>query len=222
MGLAMGRRARVAARRLALTGAVVAPLILALGGMALAQTTAPTPTPTAAAHTAAGGCPTGCVGYAYVELNLRAAPDQTAAVLAFVPKGERVLVTGAPERNGYAEVVYQGKQGWVIALGVVATPEEVSGGPADPEATAAPAPTTAPAPAPPTPAPAPAANARVALVPLLLRAGPDPTAAAILTIPEGATVFLTGEGAENGYVTVDYGGTTGWAYAELLGGEPGA
>jgi hypothetical protein len=40
-------------------------------------------------------------------------------------------------------------------------------------------------------------------------------------MPEGAAVTLTREGSENGYVTVDYGGAQGWAYADLLG-EPEA
>jgi hypothetical protein len=39
----------------------------------------------------------------------------------------------------------------------------------------------------------------------------------ILVIPLGGVVTLTWEGAENGYVTVDYGGVRGWAYADLLG-----
>ena len=39
----------------------------------------------------------------------------------------------------------------------------------------------------------------------------------ILNIPLGEVVTLTWEGAENGFVTVDYGGVRGWAYADLLG-----
>jgi hypothetical protein len=35
-------------------------------------------------------------------------------------------------------------------------------------------------------------------------------------MPEGSLVTLTREGWENGYVTVDYGGAQGWAYADLL------
>ncbi len=69
--------------------------------------------------------------------------------------------------------------------------------------------------------PAPDGDARVTLSPLLLRSGPSPDAEPILVMPEGATVTLTGEGAQDGYVTVDYDGQPGWAYADLLG-EPGA
>jgi SH3-like domain-containing protein len=47
----------------------------------------------------------------------------------------------------------------------------------------------------------------------------DHAAAVLRFVPAGAAVTLTREGAENGNVTVDYDGTLGWAYADLLG-EP--
>jgi len=50
----------------------------------------------------------------------------------------------------------------------------------------------------------------------MLRSAPAIEAEPILVIPHGGVVTLTWEGAENGYVTVDYGGVTGWAYADLL------
>jgi uncharacterized protein YraI len=139
--------------------------------------------------------------YAVTELNLRQEPSLEADVLRFVPQGAPVVLTAGEETNGYIPVTYDSVPGWVVALGVVSTPEEVEavGGI---EA-------------------APAANpdARVTLSPLLLRDGPSAEAEPLLTMPEGSEVTLTREGAENGYVTVDYGGVTGWAYAELLGGE---
>ena len=55
------------------------------------------------------------------------------------------------------------------------------------------------------------------LAPLMLRSAPAMEAEPILVIPLGGMVTLTREGAENGYVTVDYGGVRGWAYADLLG-----
>ena len=39
----------------------------------------------------------------------------------------------------------------------------------------------------------------------------------IRAVPQGALVTLTYEGNENGYVTVDYQGATGWMYGDLLG-----
>jgi uncharacterized protein YraI len=92
-----------------------------------------------------------------------------------------------------------------VALGLVATPEEV---------TAAAVPTTTVA----APAPAPAATSeiRVTLSPLMLRSGPTADAEPILVIPEGGRLTLTREGAENGYVTAEYDGVTGWVYADLI------
>jgi uncharacterized protein YgiM (DUF1202 family) len=159
---------------------------------------------------------TNCTLYARTELNLRQGPSLDAAVLRFIPAGAPVHRTTGAESNGYAPVTYDGVSGWAVALGLVATPEEI-----DP--VAAPA-TTAPAPAPATTAPAPAApvttsETRVALSPLLLRSGPTVDDEPILVIPEGARLTLTREGAENGYVTADYDGATGWVYADLIARE---
>jgi uncharacterized protein YgiM (DUF1202 family) len=159
---------------------------------------------------------TNCTLYARTELNLRQGPSLDAAVLRFIPAGAPVHRTTGAESNGYAPVTYDGVSGWAVALGLVATPEEI-----DP--VAAPA-TTAPAPAPATTAPAPAApvttsETRVALSPLLLRSGPTVDDEPILVIPEGARLTLTREGAENGYVTADYDGVTGWVYADLIARE---
>jgi uncharacterized protein YraI len=57
---------------------------------------------------------------------------------------------------------------------------------------------------------------RVTLSPLMLRSGPAVDDEPILVIPEGARLTLTREGAENGYVTADYDGVTGWVYADLI------
>jgi uncharacterized protein YraI len=71
--------------------------------------------------------------------------------------------------------------------------------------------------APPAPSTATSSDARVTLAPLMLRSAPAMEAEPILVMPLGEVVTLTREGAENGYVTVDYGGVRGWAYADLLG-----
>ncbi len=167
---------------------------LALIGMLLAP-----------AGSAAQNC-TNCLVYAYTELNLRQEPRLDAPVLRFIPAGHAVQRTAGAESNGYAPVVYDGVPGWAIALGLVASPGDVDdvGGPAA---------------GPEEPAPAASENVRFTLSPLLLRGEPSAVGEAILTMPEGATVTLTREGAENGYVTVVYDGTRGWAYADLLGGD---
>ena len=145
-----------------------------------------------------------CVSYAATELNLRQDPTLDAPVLHIVPEGSPLQPAAGDETNGYVPVSYDGVLGWVIAEGVVASPEEVGVGVAT---TAPSAPTTT------------SADARVTLAPLLLRSGPSPEAEPLLTMPEGAVVTLTREGAENGYVTVEFDGVIGWAYAEFLG-EP--
>jgi uncharacterized protein YraI len=71
--------------------------------------------------------------------------------------------------------------------------------------------------APPAPSTTTNSDARVTLAPLMLRSAPAMEAEPILVMPLGEVVTLTREGAENGYVTVDYGGVRGWAYADLLG-----
>ena len=154
---------------------------------------------------------TNCTLYARTELNLRQGPSLDAAVLRFIPAGAPVHRTTAAESNGYAPVTYDGVSGWVVALGLVATPEEI-------DAAAAPA-TTAPAPSAPAPAPVASSETRVTLSPLMLRSGPAVDDEPILVIPEGARLTLTREGAESGYVTVDYDGVTGWVYADLIARE---
>jgi uncharacterized protein YgiM (DUF1202 family) len=148
---------------------------------------------------------TNCTLYAITELNLRQQPSLDAAVLRFIPMGAPVHRTSGAVTNGYAPVTYDGVSGWAVALGLVATPEEA--------ATATVPTTTAPAPAP---APVASGELRVTLSPLMLRSGPAVDAEPVLVIPEGALLTLTREGAESGYVTVDYDGATGWVYADLI------
>jgi uncharacterized protein YgiM (DUF1202 family) len=170
-----------------------------------------------ALNPAAGGAQsqscTNCTLYARTELNLRQEPSLDAAVLRFIPAGAPVQRGTGAESNGYAPVTYDGVSGWAVALGLVATPEEIDAVAAPAPAVAAPA-TTAPAQAPDT-----TAETRVTLSPLMLRSGPAVDDEPVLVIPEGARLTLTREGAENGYVTVNYDGTTGWVYADLIARE---
>ena len=187
--VATKNRRTMSAARAALAGAIAA-LVLA-PALVAAQTTAD---PTV---------------YASSALNMRKGPGSSDAILAIVPLGAEVLRGSGAATNGYAPVTYNGISGWVVDLGLVGTVEEV---------TAATGPDPSPAPATETSAPALySADARYALRPLLLRSGPDVSAEPIATMPEGAVVTLTREGAENGYVTIDYDGLQGWAYADLLG-----
>ena len=188
----------------AMTGSI----LVVLGAMLVALLATP-------AHGGAQSC-TNCILYAGTELNLRQEPSLDGAVLRFIPKGAAVQRTAGGEVNGYAPVIYDRVPGWAVALGFVQTPQEVAEFVVPGTATATVVSTAVPTVAP-TATPATSDNLRVTLSPLLLRSGPSVDAAPILTMPQGAQVTLTREGAENGYVTVDYGGTRGWAYADLLG-----
>jgi uncharacterized protein YgiM (DUF1202 family) len=156
---------------------------------------------------------TDCTLYAITELNLRQEPSLDAAVLRFIPAQAPVHRGTGAVTNGYAPVTYEGVSGWAVALGLVATREEAAAAtvPTTPVPT-----TTAPAPAP---APAASSEIRVTLTPLMLRSGPGVDAEPVLVIPEGGRLTLTREGAADGYVTVDYDGTTGWVYADLIARE---
>jgi uncharacterized protein YraI len=149
---------------------------------------------------------TNCVVAAGVPLDLLQEPRLEAKVLRTVPQGGLLMRGAGAETNRLVPVTYGGVSGWVIADGIFPAPE-----------TAERYATTAGATAAPTPSATTSTNARVTLVPLMLRSTPAMEAEPILVIPQGGAVTLTWEGAENGFVTVDYGGVRGWAYADLLG-----
>lgn len=147
--------------------------------------------------------------YAAADLNLRKGPGEGDVIYTTIPYGAELERREGGLVNDYVPVRYQGIDGWVFSLGVVATPQAL-----------------------PAPAGEPGANGdsfvafdssleRVTISPLLLRASPSLDAEPLTGMPEGSVVFLTQEGYENGYITVDYGGLRGWAYADFLA-EPGA
>jgi len=180
-------------------GRVPGQRIVVLGALVLAFVLIP-------ATSVAQEC-TDCVRYAATELNLRENPSLEAAVLRIVPEGSSLQLAAGDEMNGYIPISYDGVPGWVIAEGLVPSPEEIGVG----AATVAPsAPTST------------SADGRVTLAPLLLRSGPSIEAEPILEMPEGAVVTLTREGTENGYVTIEFDGIIGWAYADFLGEPSGA
>lgn len=145
--------------------------------------------------------------YAVSDLNLRKGPGSSDAIFTVVPLGAEVQRRDGQVTNEYAPVTYDGISGWVVDLGLVATPDEVELANAPESAAEAPLELFG-------------SDVRVTLTPLMLRSAPDPSAEPIAGMPEGSAVTLTREGWENGYVTVDYGGAIGWAYADLLGEPP--
>ena len=147
---------------------------------------------------------TNCVVAAGVDLNLLAEPRLEASVLRVIPRGSLLRRDAGPETNRLVPVTYSGVSGWVIADGIFPAPQRRRL-------------CDTASPAPPATSTTANTNARVTLAPLMLRSAPAMEAEPILVIPQGGVVTLTREGAENGYVTVDYGGVRGWAYADLLG-----
>jgi hypothetical protein len=176
---------------------IVLRIVFVLGALALSviQTS-----PEARAQTC-----TNCVVVAGIDLDLLAEPRLEAVVLRVIPRESLLRRDAGPETNRLVPVTYGGVSGWVIADGIFPAPKSIAGSA-----------TTVPT-APPAPSTTTRTNARVTLAPLMLRSAPATEAEPILVIPLGGVVTLTQEGAENGFVTVDYGGVRGWAYADLLG-----
>jgi hypothetical protein len=176
---------------------IVLRIVLVLGALALSVIQTP---PAARAQSC-----TNCVVVAGVDLDLLAEPRLEAVVLRVIPRESLLRRDAGPEINRLVPVTYGGVSGWVIVDGIFPAPHTVAGY------------VTTASPAPPATSTTTRTNARVTLAPLMLRSAPSMEAEPILVIPLGGVVTLTWEGAENGYVTVDYGGVRGWAYADLLG-----
>jgi len=127
-------------------------------------------------------------------LNLRAGPSLTDAVLLVIPSGATVTLTGESQ-DGFQAASYQGTDGWVFG-------GYLDGGSA----------------------PAASSNdgsGATTTDALNLRDGPSYSNGIILVMPAGATVTLTGE-SENGFLSVDYQGTDGWAVGSYLDTGSGA
>jgi Bacterial SH3 domain len=179
---------------------IVLQIVLVLGALALSVIQTP---PAARAQSCSN-----CVVVAGVDLDLLAEPRLEAVVLRVIPRESLLRRDAGSEINRLVPVTYGGVSGWVIADGIFPAPKRIAG-----YATTA-------STAPPAPSTTTSSNARVTLAPLMLRSAPTMEAEPILVMPLGEVVTLTWEGTENGYVTVDYGGVRGWAYADLLA-EPG-
>lgn len=190
---------------LALAARAAARAALLASALAFSQVVSLAPT---YAQETVSGVPANLV-YAATDLNLRKGPGEGDVVFTTIPYGAELERRDGGLVNDYIPVRYQGIDGWVFALGVVATPQAL------------------PAPAPDDATPDDSFVAfdssleRVTIASLLLRAAPSLDAEPLTGMPEGSVVYLTQEGYENGYITVDYGGLQGWAYADLLA-EPSA
>lgn len=159
---------------------------------------------------------TDCMVYAGMELNLRQDPSQDSTVLRTIPAGAELMVAPEAEVNGYTPVTYDSVPGWVATEGIASPSKSVGGVSDTPSSTTVEDAPTSTAVDDSSSSTVGNETQRVTLAPLTLRSGPAIDAEPILIMPEGSLVTLTGEGVENGYITVDYDGEPGWAYADFL------
>ncbi len=122
-------------------------------------------------------------------LNLRAGPSTADDILAVMPSGALVILTGE-RSNGFLSVIYRNQSGWVYEAYL----DTVN---------------AAPSQAGSTPSVARTADW------LNLRSGPSLDASVITVMPPDAQVMLTGD-ERNGFSGVVYRGTRGWAYSSYL------
>jgi uncharacterized protein YraI len=120
-------------------------------------------------------------------LNLRDGPSTSDAVILVMPEGAVVTVNGGSS-NGFLPVTYRGMEGWAHGSYLSSDGSSDGGGSTGTATT-----TSA----------------------LNLRDGPSTSDAVLLVMPAGADVVLTGE-SENGFASVEYRGTAGWAFADYL------
>ena len=136
-----------------------------------------------------GGTTSGIV--ADGPLNLRSGPGTSFSVLAVMPTGANLTITGALT-NGFYPVRYNGTAGYAAAAFI-----QVGSNPT------------------PTPTTPSGQTATVIDGALNLRSGPGLTYAVILVMPGGSTVTITGA-LQNGYYPVRFGSTNGFASATYL------
>lgn len=119
------------------------------------------------------------------SLNLRGGPSTSSAVILVIPRGAKVAVTGNA-KSKFLPVTYQGRQGWAHSDYLAL---DIPSG---------------------TPATTGTVTAN-----LNLRIGPSTGQRAILVIPAGAQVTITGS-SSNGFLAVTYGGYSGYAHGDWI------
>lgn len=169
-------------------------------------------------------------------VNLRAGPGTAYPVLAVLPFGTTVTVTGAPTADNWVPVVYQELTGYILGdyLALQASVVGGTGGPGPGAAPRTPTPTpistasvpvqamAAPTPAStplPTPTPAGGDGQTATVVPpdgLNLRAGPGTGFPVVVTMPGGARVQVIGRPTADGWYPVRYADKVGWADGAYL------
>lgn len=130
------------------------------------------------------------------SLNLRAGPSTSDRVLAVMPTGATISLTGETS-NGFLRASYNGTSGWAYAdfVGTSGSAGSNTGNDVNPGSGNAGSATTTTG--------------------LNLRGGPSTSSRVILVMPGGASVTLTGEQSGE-FVGVIYRGTAGWASSSFL------
>jgi uncharacterized protein YgiM (DUF1202 family) len=128
-------------------------------------------------------------------LNLRSGPSYSASIVTVMPGNSRVTVTGGSQ-SGFYPVTFGGTSGWALGTYLDIDAGEDPGSDDDDP--------------PPT-----GEIATVIDGELNLRSSASTGGSVLAVMSDGATVTLTGQ-SSNGFLSVSYQGTAGWAYAIYL------
>lgn len=135
------------------------------------------------------------------SLNLRSGPGTKYGVILVMPAGASLKITGSYNK-GFYPVRYQGTKGWAAADYLSSGG---GGGSSSQESSYSSSST----------------GTAYATTSLNLRSGPSTGDGVVLVMRSGSAVTLTGQ-ASNGFVSVDYNGTSGWAYESYLSASGGS
>ncbi len=130
------------------------------------------------------------------DLNLRAGPSTSETVLAVMPTGASVSLSGRSS-NGFLKLTYNGMEGWGFSDYI-----ETGGTGSGPAAS-----DTTPS--------GDATGSATTTSDLNLRSGPSTGNSVIVVIPYGATVDLLGD-PQSGFYPVSYQNNKGWSYGDYL------
>ena len=131
------------------------------------------------------------------DLNLRTAPSLSSTVETVMPAGTNLLVLSGPA-DGFFRVLWQEEQagGWASGDFLRIAPHT-------------------------TPVPGTGSAAATTTVDLNLRSAPSFTADVILVMPAGSRVLLN-DAAGDGFISVNFDGTGGWAHLDYLDIDAGS
>ncbi len=139
--------------------------------------------------------PVSTPGWTTTNLNLRSGPSITATVLALMPNGSQLTITGA-ETSGFYPVTFGSTSGYASSMYIT---------------------TTAPGPTPPPPTAATFGATTTANV--NLRTGAGTSNDVVLVIPNGSRVRVLGS-KTNGFYPVSYDNATGYVSASYITVDP--